>query len=199
MTVLRVFRVFRILRLSRRATSIKLVIKTAASSMVDLASTFVILMFLIILFSTFIFHIDKWDDEKCVLEGEAIRIKLESENHLETIHQLESETDAVKLEKPKTNHHIHSEKEINTIVDNFVSGCKSPFTSIPHTFWYCVVTMTTVGYGDYVPATVFGKIIGAMCALFGVIIIALPMPSIIRNFERLHLECLRVCQNDLKV
>lgn len=94
---------------------------------------------------------------------------------------------SIRLASQKT--HVHSKKEIDSIVDNFLGGCKSPFTSIPHTFWYCVVTMTTVGYGDYVPASIIGKMIGAMCALFGVIIIALPMPSIIRNFERLHLEC----------
>ena len=48
------------------------------------------------------------------------------------------------------------------------------FSSIPETMWWGVITLTTVGYGDYYPVTGIGKFIAAFIAVLGIGMFALP-------------------------
>lgn len=46
------------------------------------------------------------------------------------------------------------------------------FQNVPNAAWWGIITMTTVGFGDMVPASVVGKIIGGIASICGVIILS---------------------------
>lgn len=48
------------------------------------------------------------------------------------------------------------------------------FGSIPQAMWWAAVTLTTVGYGDVYPVTAIGKVLGAVVAVLGIAMFALP-------------------------
>ncbi len=62
------------------------------------------------------------------------------------------------------------------------------FTTIPIGFWWSIVTMTTVGYGDVYPRTSFGYVVGAFCAVCGVLLLALTIPVLSNNFALFYLH-----------
>lgn len=55
-----------------------------------------------------------------------------------------------------------------------VEGPENGFTSIPVGIYWCVVTLTTVGYGDVHPVTPFGQAIASFIMILGYGIIAVP-------------------------
>jgi voltage-gated potassium channel len=55
-----------------------------------------------------------------------------------------------------------------------IEGERHGFTSIPKSIYWTIVTMTTVGYGDLTPQTVFGKMLASAVMIIGYSIIAVP-------------------------
>ncbi|WP_339883672.1 ion transporter [Vreelandella maris] len=55
-----------------------------------------------------------------------------------------------------------------------IESPEAGFTSIPMSMYWAIVSMTTVGYGDIVPATPLGKSITVILMLLGYSIIAVP-------------------------
>lgn len=63
------------------------------------------------------------------------------------------------------------------------------FKDIPTAMWWAVVTLTTLGYGDMVPVTSMGRILGSVTAIFGIGMIALPSGVLASGFsEQLRLR-----------
>ena len=64
------------------------------------------------------------------------------------------------------------------------NGTPATFASIPRSFWWALVTLTTVGYGDFYPTTGLGKTLAVATFFIGIVILAMPITVIGDNFQR---------------
>jgi voltage-gated potassium channel len=66
-----------------------------------------------------------------------------------------------------------------------VEGKESGFTSIPTSIYWCIVTLTTVGYGDIAPVTTLGQVIASFIMIMGYGIIAVPTGIVTAEFSNM--------------
>ena len=59
--------------------------------------------------------------------------------------------------------------------------------------WYCFVVVTTIGFGDYVSTTFFGRIISVVLGMYGIVVVAI-ITSVIVNFY----NAVMVKENEIK-
>nr|XP_033771049.1 potassium voltage-gated channel subfamily G member 1 [Geotrypetes seraphini]XP_033771050.1 potassium voltage-gated channel subfamily G member 1 [Geotrypetes seraphini]XP_033771051.1 potassium voltage-gated channel subfamily G member 1 [Geotrypetes seraphini]XP_033771052.1 potassium voltage-gated channel subfamily G member 1 [Geotrypetes seraphini] len=73
------------------------------------------------------------------------------------------------------------------VIENEMAETKE-FSSIPACYWWAVITMTTVGYGDMVPRSIPGQVVALSSILSGILLMAFPVTSIFHTFSRSYLE-----------
>lgn len=81
-----------------------------------------------------------------------------------------------------------------------VEGPENGFTNIPVSIYWAIVTVTTVGYGDIAPHTVFGQTLASLLMIIGYAIIAVPTGLIsgeIVMSAKKKSQNTQVCQNCL--
>lgn len=64
----------------------------------------------------------------------------------------------------------------------------SKIKSLEDALWWCVATVTTVGYGDIVPVTSFGRYVAIAYMGFGISMITLLISTITNNFYKKRIE-----------
>ena len=67
----------------------------------------------------------------------------------------------------------------------YFTGDKS-FPSIPDAFWWAIITMTTVGYGDVYPVLPLSKAVAVLTAITGLCLYAIVIPIFVNNFMMIY-------------
>lgn len=164
---IRLVRVFRVLKLGGRFGKIQVVATSMAESIDMLAMMMFLLGLTIVIFSTLIFFTERGVyDEDAGIWSRKTDISCDASA---------LEGAGVLLADGKT----------------LVVGCErteTPFKSIPDSFWWTIVTLMTVGYGEEVPISGTGKLVACCAMLVSVLLLALPVSVIGTEFTQQWME-----------
>ena len=67
----------------------------------------------------------------------------------------------------------------------FIEGETSGFENIPASIYWCIVTLTTVGFGDIAPITPLGRFLASFIMITGYGIIAVPTGIVSAEYSKM--------------
>lgn len=81
-----------------------------------------------------------------------------------------------------------------------IEGDENGFNSIPHSIYWAIVTLTTVGYGDISPQTPLGRFLASIVMIMGYAILAVPTGIVSVELARaettISTQCCRSCGSE---
>lgn len=158
----RLVRLFRIFKLGRYSTGLKMMMVALSNSGQALSVLVFFLGIGSVLFSSVVYHVEKL---YCPDQGDFNSTQL----------AIYKEECSDKLKRISQFGLCCSENNVSL-----------EFPSILSTFWWAIVTMSTVGYGDVIPQTPGGKLAGAVTMCSGILLFALPIALIGSRFQEAY-------------
>ena len=154
--VLRVVRVLRVLKMARIALQqLEQKLESSNPILTNLKIYFIALFSVVMISSTLMYYVegDLYSSDSIAL-GQA---KLDAQIKLAPL-PADAPPEASKF------------MPVDPVSGNPIPEDKRFFTSIPATMWWCIVTLTTTGYGDMFPLTFGGRFIAAVTMLMGLVL-----------------------------
>ncbi|GLE02406.1 hypothetical protein PINS_up011244 [Pythium insidiosum] len=166
--VIRLTRVARVLKMSRYSSAIQIFVQAIAVSMKTLSMLLFLMAIAMIVFSSAIYFAE-YTPDGCRNGGWLGNCTVDSDGSITG--------DFASSPAGASAKRAADPQECICVDPN-------PYHSIAASFWWSIVTMSTVGYGDMTPVTVIGKMIGSATILTGMLVLALPITVIGTNFQK---------------
>ncbi|CAD7962025.1 unnamed protein product [Amoebophrya sp. A120] len=181
--VVRLIRLFRIMRIGPFQVGVLLIYQTVKRAVRTLLVLFFILAIVVVFFGTLIYYTERWSCPQKLVENYDTEYSSYA-NECRTIGQgftsRGSLTNADELCCDVFNEDAHENDE--------KTYAAKGFESIIHSLWWSLVTVSTVGYGDYVPQTEIGKYVGMGVMICGILILSLPVGIVGSKFHDAYNE-----------
>ncbi|KAG7389055.1 Potassium voltage-gated channel sub G member 1 [Phytophthora pseudosyringae] len=168
--IVRLTRVARVLKMSRYSSAIQVFTQAISISIKPLTMLIFLMSIAMIIFSSAIYFAE-FTNDGCRADGWMGNCDVGSSGDVNTTDVVYSVSAAAAVASVRTS-------EACVCVD------PNPYQGIATSFWWCIVTMSTVGYGDMTPVTWMGKVVGCCTVLTGMLVLALPITVIGTNFQK---------------
>ncbi|KAF4321273.1 hypothetical protein BBO99_00007202 [Phytophthora kernoviae] len=168
--IVRLTRVARVLKMSRYSSAIQVFTQAIAISIKPLSMLIFLMSIAMIIFSSAIYFAE-FTNDGCRSGGWIGKCDVSQSGEIDTVDVSYSVSIAAAVASVSAS-------------DACVCVDPNPYQGIATSFWWCIVTMSTVGYGDMTPVTWMGKVVGCCTVLTGMLVLALPITVIGTNFQK---------------